>query len=359
MNLEMTVEAVQAPKLVGQAIVTNPLENSRWDSLLASHPEASFFHSAAWARVLHETYGHKPFYFCRFDGDRLQSLLPVMEVASPLTGRRGVSLPFSDFCLPLKAGARDGALYETAVEYGRTRGWRYLECRSGDLDWHAASKSVGFYGHAIELNHSPEELFKNLESSVARGIRKAEAAKLQIDFGEGLTEIRTFYTLHCQTRQRHGLPPQPFRFFENIARHVLEPGFGFVTIARLDKRPVAASVFFHGGCRAIYKFGASDFAFQQLRANNLVMWEGMKRCASKGMASLHLGRTSVANEGLRRFKLGFGAVEEPIEFRKYDLAKSKFVTETDRADGWANHIFRHLPSPVLRLAGQILYPHLS
>ena len=202
-------------------------------------------------------------------------------------------------------------------------------------------------------------MFNRCDSAVRRGIRKAEAAGLQVEFSRGAEAMRDFYALHCTTRQRHGLPPQPFRFLENIQQHVLEQDRGFIVTARHGQRPVAAAVFFHFGMQAIYKFGASAYSAQNLRPNNLVMWSGLQRCAELGMQSLHLGRTSRGNEGLRRFKLGFGAQEEQISYAKYDFRKGCFVTDVDRAETWVNNIFRCLPTPFLRLAGRMLYPHLS
>ena len=74
------------------------------------------------------------------------------------------------------------------------------------------------------------------------------------------------------------------------------------------------------GGRAIYKYGASDETFQDLRGGNLVMWAAIKNFVRAGGAKhLDLGRTSLGNEGLRKFKLGWGAREEKIEYVKYDL----------------------------------------
>jgi CelD/BcsL family acetyltransferase involved in cellulose biosynthesis len=321
--------------------LVNPLERPGWDDLVATHPGGSFFHTTAWARVLAASYGHAPFYFCRFDGNRLAELLPVMEVSSPFTGRRGVSLPFTDFCPPLADGDRSPAeLYERAMALGRERRWRYLETR-GDVEPADLPSSVvrppsslAFHGHVIELDRNPDALFKRLDGATRRGIRKAQDARLQIEFGSSAESLREFCRLHCRTRRRHGLPPQPRRFFDNIGRFVLAQRHGFVVTARLESRSVAAAVFFHHGRRALFKFGASDYRFQQMRPNNLVMWEALKRLADEGFASLHLGRTSLATEGL-------------------------FVTDTDRAAGWHNGVFRCLPPPLLRLAGRMLYPHLS
>lgn len=343
-----------------EVVPFDPLHYPDWDSLLTGKTESSFFHTSAWARVLHETYGHKPFYFCRMGSGHLQGLLAVMEVSSLWTGLRGVSLPFTDYC-PVISGEVDSAeaLYQAAMECGHRRGWRYLESRYGGNGWPGSTPSLGFYNHVVQLDQGPEMLWKQLDDGLRRGIRKAERSGLQVDFNESLQAMKEFYFLHCLTRQRHGVPPQPFRFFNNIVRHVLSKGQGFIATARFGQRPVAAAVFFHHGRESIYKFGASDFSLQQLRANNLMMWTAIKRLASQGFATLDMGRTSLTNEGLRRFKLAFGASEKKLNYFKYSFGQGGFVMDEDRAATWANHIFRHLPLSVLRFAGRALYPHFS
>jgi Acetyltransferase (GNAT) domain len=341
--------------------ICNPLEHRDWDTLLASHAQASVFHTRGWAQVLHETYGHAPFYFHRLAGSELSDLLPVMEVNSLLTGRRCVSLPFSDFCHPIISSRQTSAhLHDLAAQHGRERGWKYLDCRS-DAPWSEGPEapfSVSFHGHVIRPD-AAEVLIEAFDGSVRRGIRKAETAGLTVELETSLQAMRTFYHFHCKTRKRHGLPPQPFRFFENIARYLLQPGKGFIATTFLKTKPIASLVFLHHGCQALYKFGASDHAFQHLRPNNLAMWKGIKHCAALGFVRLHLGRTSLANEGLRRFKLGFGASEETIGCRKFDLEKNMFVADLDRSHTWMNAVWRCLPLPVLRLAGHAIYQHLS
>ncbi len=259
-----------------QTVALDPLADPGWDSLVAAHPNCSFFHGSAWARVLQESYGHRPFYFCRLVDDQLKELLPVMEVSSPWTGRRGVSLPFTDFC-PVLAGAEgdDAHLHSRAMDKGRERNWRYLECKSDHREWPGSSPALMFYGHLIDLDRSQQAIFNDFQGATRRNVGKAEAAGLQISFDTSFESMRTFYSLHSLTRRRHGLPPQGFKFFKNIARHALAPGHGFIVTARVGNRPVAAAIYFHQGRRAIFKFGASDHAFQHLRPNNLVMWEAI------------------------------------------------------------------------------------
>jgi CelD/BcsL family acetyltransferase involved in cellulose biosynthesis len=348
------------PRADAQVAILDPLECSGWDGLLAGRSDSTIFHGTAWARVLQETYGHIPFYFCRIAEGQLQQVLPTMEVNSRWTGRRGIALPFTDLCpLLSEEGRGAGDLYSKAMAYGKQRGWRYLECRGDNRDWPGSAPSLEFYGHVLDLCGDSERMFKRLDGAVRRGIRKAEQSGLQIDFSCDPEAMWVFYALHCETRRRHGVPPQPKAFFENIARYLLGANSGFIATACQGETPLAAAVFFHFGRHAVYKFGASNYAFQHLRPNNLMMWEAIKRLGQRDIAYLHLGRTSLTNNGLRRFKLGFGAREERIAYSRYDYTKQSFVQDIDRADCWVNRLFRLMPPPLFRLAGRLIYSHLS
>jgi lipid II:glycine glycyltransferase (peptidoglycan interpeptide bridge formation enzyme) len=202
-------------------------------------------------------------------------------------------------------------------------------------------------------------LFAGLKGSVRRAIRKAEKLGLTVEILTDLEAIREFYALQCRTRRKHGLPPQPFRFFLKIHEHILSRDKGVVVLARQGPRTVAGAVFFHFGEQAILKYGASNEAQQGLRGNDLVMWAALKYYASHGCRLLHLGRTSLANAGLRRFKLAWGAREHIIEYVRYDLKLQAFVAGKDDAFGWYNRGFRLLPIGVSRLIGALLYRHAA
>jgi len=340
--------------------LVNPLEDSSWDGGLTGVPGLSFFHGSAWARVLHDTYGFRPAYFVRRDAGRLQCLLPCMEVDSWLTGRRGVSLPFTDVCAPVCVDrAAFPQLFDEAKQHAEARGWKYIECRGGRELLDGAVASTCYYGHRLALVHDEEVLLENVDSAVRRAIRKGHKSGLTIEITQDFGAIRAFYTLQCRTRRKHGLPPQPFRFFQNIHRHVLSRNQGFVVLARHGRTVVAGAVFLHFGKQAIYKFGASDERFQHLRPNNLVMWEAIRWYATRDFDELDFGRSSLGQEGLRHFKLGWGTQELCIEYMRYDCQRGGFVTVNDEAFGWHNHVFQWLPVPVSRCIGAVLYRHAA
>ena len=336
----------------------NPSERSGWDQMLMQHEDHSFFHGSGWAGVLQSTYGHDPRYLAVLTGSRLEALVPMMEIKTLLVGKRGVSLPFSDDSPILSSPSLpESEVITEAIGFGRKQGWKTLELRGVRHLPGATSPSVSFYGHMLELSNREEQIMSRFASSLRRAVRKAEAARLRVEISDAIESVRIFYLLHCKTRQKHGLPPQPISFFDNIHRSVLSRKMGFVGVAYDGQKPVAAAIFFHLGKRAVFKFGASDPAFLHVRPNNLLLWEAIRWYARNGFASLQFGRTSMGNEGLRRFKLGFGTREYRIDYLKYDFRRNDFVTERDNAIGWYNWLFRLLPIPLSRVIGAVAYGH--
>jgi len=338
----------------------NPLYDPEWDRLAVSHPDYAFSHSAAWAKVLSKTYGHKPVYLRCSQLGELVALIPIMEVSSPLTGRRGVCLPFTDFCGPLmSAQGAWASTIEKLTEVAREREWKFFEIRGGTATEASATPALEFHGHTLDLSRGTEHLFTLLKSSARRALRKAARSGLSVQLTRTREAIQEFYRLHIRTRRRHGLPPQPFSFFLNIHDEIVKPGLGFVVTASVGSCCVAAAIFFHFGKNAVYKFGASDTSCQELRANNLIIWEGIRFLSQNGASTLHLGRTSLENDGLRRFKLTWGAQEERIKYLKFDSVAKTWVTRRDAALGFHEVVFARLPLALNRLAGAVIYPHLD
>jgi hypothetical protein len=339
--------------------IIDPTRDDSWDVLTASHPENTIFHSSAWARVLIGTYGHKPFYLHLSTGHKTAAVLPFMEVTSPVTGRRGISLPFSDVAGPLFFTPVDPQLLvEQISRIARERRWKYVELRAGGA-LAPATLMPAFFGHTLDLTVGLERLRASLAGAVRRNLRKAEESALTIEISRKWEDLLKFYALHMRTRRRHGVPPQSVRFFSNIHEHLIKRGLGFVVVAALQSRRIAAAVFLRAGRKAVYKFGASDERFQLRRANNLVMWEGIKQLMDEGAHALHFGRTSTENEGLRRFKRGWGSKEESIVYSRLNPLTARWSTPAPESSGLHNQIFRTLPLPVNRLLGTLCYPHLD
>jgi lipid II:glycine glycyltransferase (peptidoglycan interpeptide bridge formation enzyme) len=211
----------------------------------------------------------------------------------------------------------------------------------------------------LDLTRGDKVLFDQLESSVRTSIRKAGKAGVEVTFSDRLESVDDFYRLNCQTRRRHGLPPQPFRFFRSLHQCVLAKGLGRVVTAWYEGRGIASSIFLHGGRQVLFKYGASDARYQHLRASNLLMWEAIRRYAQEGYERCSMGRTATNNPGLRRFKLGWGTQENEIGYVKYDLRCNAFQPEQASYAESGNAMVRHLPLFVSRCVGRALYRHIA
>src|SRR5712692_1904518 len=109
----------------------DPLNDSRWDAFVSKHARASLFHSSPWLKALNPTYGYPVIaYTTSAPGEELINAMVFCRVESWLTGRRLVSLPFSDHCEPLVDRQEDlQALVTSLEEETRREKWRYVEAR--------------------------------------------------------------------------------------------------------------------------------------------------------------------------------------------------------------------------------------
>ncbi|MDR2017838.1 MAG: GNAT family N-acetyltransferase [Syntrophobacterales bacterium] len=285
----------------------------------------------------------------------------MMEISSPITKRRGVSLPFSDYCEPIVANrVLFPQMMKEIVDYASNRGWKYVEFRGGARFLEKENHFTRYWGHRLQLGAGFERVLSGLRDSTRRNIRRAEREGVKTEILTSLDAIGQFYRLHCGTRKRLGVPPQPWIFFRNIHKHLINTEYGFVILATFEDEIVAGAVFFHFGRNAIYKYGVSRKSYQSLRANNLIIWKAIKWYLDNGYKSLSFGRTDIQNEGLRQFKKGWGTDEYPMKYYRYDVERCKFLSETDRRQGTRfTGLLRMMPIPVLRMAGRLVYRHIG
>jgi hypothetical protein len=340
--------------------IIDPSEHKDWNDLILNTTGHSFFHTAAWADVLRRAYGYTPLYFTTCDQKHFTALLAVMEVKSILTGKRGVSLPFTDHCEPIfSSAAQCREMLTSLIAFGKKRNWDYLELRGGDAFFQNEEPSESYYGHTLDLTPGSQRIFSSLRDSTRRNINKAKREDIEVTISTSAESMNEFCRLNAITRRDHGLPPQPYRFFQCVHDHILSQNSGFIVLAFFSKTAIAGNVYFSFGDAVIYKYGASDRAYQHLRANNLVMWEAIQWSCQKGYKTLDFGRTEPENEGLRQFKSGWSPREHLIKYYRYDLQKDAFIKTPGGIKPLYKKIFSKLPIPALNMLGNILYRHMG
>jgi lipid II:glycine glycyltransferase (peptidoglycan interpeptide bridge formation enzyme) len=198
--------------------IIDPASYPDWNDLVLSTPDYSVFHSTEWANVIHSTYKYQPLYFVYKDSEEVNALIPSMIVNSFITGKRIVSLPFSDYCAPLlvnnKLVLED--LFNKILAYLKSQKFSSIEIRGGNNFFKNVDSPNYFYLHRLELNKSDEELFAGFSGGTKRNIKKAVREGIIVRIEDTMEAAKGFYSMNCITRRYHGLPPQPRLFFENI-----------------------------------------------------------------------------------------------------------------------------------------------
>jgi len=284
--------------------------------------------------------------------------VPVIDVSTRLTGRRWISLPYTDFCPPLSVGAAplDQLARELDLER-REAGIGRLELRYTLAGPNVARRSE-FVLHRLQLEPDPDSLFRRIRSGRRREITSARRQGVTVTHASRRSElVDTFYALHLQSRRRQGVPIQPRRFFELFWERIIEPGLGFCILAFAHGSPVAGAVCLAWNGTVTGKYAAFDRRFSGLQANQLVQWEQFAWACVNGFREFDMGRTDLDNAGLRAFKSSWRAVEEPLVYSALGDAPSAHGNGRGRA--LLGTIIRHSPASVCQLTGKLLYKYAS
>jgi lipid II:glycine glycyltransferase (peptidoglycan interpeptide bridge formation enzyme) len=250
-------------------------------------------------------------------------------------------------------------MFRQIINFGKARGWKYVEFRGAHDLSPTTPRQISYLGHTLDLTKGEKALYSGLRGSTRRNIKKAAARGVKVRISNDLRGVQEFFQLNCLTRKLHGLPPQPSSFFNEIHDRVISAGKGFVVLASHGGKNIAGSVFFHFGDKAIFKYGASNRKYQEMRANNLVMWEAIRWFANKGFNNLCLGRTELENRGLRQFKNGWRPAESQIQYFKFDLREGAFVPGKRKGEPAYAGLFRAMPMSVLNVIGSLFYRHMG
>jgi len=328
-------------------------DDPRWEAF-AGGTGASPFQHPAWLRALREAYGCRGAALAVVDGaGRVAAGLPVLRVAR--AGRATwVSLPFTDHCPPLAAGAGAvDALAAAVAAWQAARGVR-LEVRGAlpaGPGWRAAQVGVR---HMLPLDGGADAVGRRVPPPAMRHVRSALRNGLRARVTRSPLDLPAFYRLHARTRRRLGVPVQPRRFVAALWRHVIESGLGFAVLAEVPGgEAVGAGLYVASGASAVMKFSASEPSCWHLKPNHLVTWTAIEEACGRGCATLDFGRSELRHASLRRYKASWGAEEVPLV---YTCRGGAGAAGPGRLGDAMGAVIRRSPVVVCRALGELLYP---
>lgn len=337
-----------------------PKDVNDWEKSIQITPQYSIFHSMNWANVLINTYHYRPYYLQISQSNKIVAFIPLMEVKNIFQKKNAVSIPFADFCEPIIfSDDTQSSVFKQIFDYGKIKGWHTIEFRGPIHNHFNAKPTLEFFHHSINLLKTEEQLFNSLTKMTQRNIIKSQKCNLRYEISTTFDSVKKYYQIHCITRKNLGVPPQPFSFFVNIFEHILKEKKGFIIFAYHKDIVIAGQIYFVYCKKALFKFGASIKKYQNTKPNNFLIWETIKWLKRNKIEYLSLGRTDLWNEGLRKFKNGWGASETRLFYFTYDLEKESFITSNSQNIHWYFNIFRHFPVTLLKWIGFIAYKYMG
>jgi len=352
-----TVSIVHLGKKVISII--NPFQNAEWVKFITRQENAAIFHHPAWLSVLQRQYGLKVFVVCSLnERGEIESGVPFCEVRG-ITGKvKWVSLPFSDMCPPLSDG--EDALkkiLDYCIEINGPTG--SVEIRYSLPEHVNIQQRTDAVVHTTILPADQEVLFQSFKKTqIQQPIVKSQKEGLYAVVSIDPKGINEFYSLHLKTRKRLGVPIQPKRFFRILFEQLIAVGLGFIILIYKDSNCIGAGVFCGFAKVLTYKYSASNEKYLKLRPNNLMLWTAMQEAIKRGYTRFDFGRTDNDNLGLRKFKSGWGSVEEPLYYSYYPSVPSRGLFSAIKRNIVAP-VIRNSPSFVCRLSGELLYKYFA
>lgn len=281
------------------------------------------------------------------------------RVSSWLTGRRIVSLPFSDHCEPLVDRSEELGLILAALRDQQDgKGWRYAEIRPaqsslGEFSGFTESRTCCL--HRLDLRPALTDIFNGFHKGcVQRKIWRAEREGLTYEEGTSEPLLRKFYRLLVVTRRRQMLLPQPLAWFRNLIACMGESMK--IHVVSKNGQPVASILTLSYKATLVYKYGCSDKRRSNLGGMHLLFWKAIQGAKDKGLREFDLGRSDWTNPGLVEFKDRWGAARSTLTYWRHGA-----IPASHWSAGWkartAQRIFEHAPRGFLVTTGSLLYRH--
>jgi CelD/BcsL family acetyltransferase involved in cellulose biosynthesis len=340
----------------------DPIVDPRWSEFVDRHASASIVHTPEWLCALKRTYGYRPVvYTTSAPGSTLTNGAVLCRVSSWLTGRRWVSLPFTDHCeLLVDSREREAEILEALHQAGSRERLRYIELRALGLqqpensDWKVEAT---YCLHVLDLQPSLDDIFRAThKTAVQQAIRRAEREQLEYSDGRSEALLDEFYRLLLLTRRRHNLPPQPIQWFRNL---IVSVGDRLkIRVASKDGKTVASILTFQWGDTIHYKYGCSDAQFHNLGGIAMLLWKTIQEGKASGARGLDFGRSDLDNPGLITFKDRWGAKQSVLSYVRHSRQPAKHAG-AGRGARLAQQVFARMPDEMLVAAGRLLYRHIA
>ena len=328
----------------------------RWDSYVMASDQASFFQLSAWQKVIQQAFAHKTYYyFCEQDGE-ITGVLPLVHIKSLLFGNALISNAFCVYggIVASNEQAFD-VLQNQAQQLARELGVDYLEMRNRRQyhpDWPHKDLYVTFR-KILDVDHD-----KNM-AAIPRKQRAMVRAGMKAGLNSVIDDsVERFYQAYSESVRNLGTPVFPKRYFQ-VLKEVFAENCEILTVEQ-DGRLIASVMSFYFKDEVLPYYGGGTALARDVKGNDFMYWEVMRRAVDKGCRVFDFGRSKVGT-GSYSFKKHWGFEPEPLYY-EIDLVKAEQIPDINPLNPKYRLFiaaWKRLPLPVSQLVGPWLAKDLG
>jgi FemAB-related protein (PEP-CTERM system-associated) len=327
-----------------------------WDDFVNRHPDGSFFHLSGWKPVIEQAFGHRCYFYYSEQDGRINGVLPLVHIKSPLFGNALIS---NGFCVygGILAEHEQAfeALLQQARQLARELGVDYLELRHRQQklpDWPYKPLYVTFRkeicaDHERNMNDIPRKQRAMVRAGIKAGLSSV------ID-----DNVERLFRAYSESVRNLGTPVFPKRYFQ-----LLQQQFGAqceVLTVEHEGRLVASVMSFYYKDEVLPYYGGGVEAARDLKGNDFMYWEVMRRAADRGCRIFDYGRSKL-DTGSYRFKKHWGFEPQPLYY-EIDLVKAQQLPDINPLNPKYRLFiaaWKRLPLPVSQIVGPWLAKDLG
>lgn len=325
---------------------------SRWDALVLSHPEGTFFHRIGWRNIFRGVFGLDPHYILAERGTEIVGVLPLVLQRSLLFGTALLSLPFCVEGGPLSSDSEvDAALTSAALALQQETGAPYLEFRSrkaGRDGW--PSRKDLYATFCRSLSTDDKENLQAIPRKQRAVVRKTLEGGLKSEVNGDISEV---FHVYAESVRNLGTPVFSRRYFSAL-RQTFGKDCDTVTI-KDNGVPVSAVLNFYHGDTVLPYYGGGTSLARRNGANDFLYWEVMRHAAAQGYRKFDFGR-SKSGTGAFAFKKNWGFEPQWLEYEYHFLPGHSMPDKNPLNPKYALMIqtWKKLPLPVANFLGPFL-----
>ena len=329
-----------------------PASEPAWDAFVDAMPTGTFFHRAAWRRLIAEEFGHRTFYtYAERDG-AIVGVLPLVQMKTMLFGNALTSLPFCVYGGPLAADAETAdALSDYAAGLLPETDASAVEFRHRDpvaSDWTERPDLYVTFRKPIVADNDAnmKAIPRKQRAMVRKGIQNGLSSVVEYD-------ATRLHRIYAESVRNLGTPVFSRRWFMSLM-HRFRDCADIVTIVDGDTA-VASVMNFYFRDEVLPYYGGGTSAARPVAGNDFMYWETMRRAADRGYRLFDFGRSKLGT-GAYAFKHNWGFEPANLPYR-YKLAPGSEIPDHNPLNPkYALFIaaWKRLPLPVANAVG----PHL-